>query len=333
MLCGVEYPLRPVRAEPVAGLPADRPGGWAWEPKFDGFRCIAFRGAERVVLQSRQLRPLTRYFPEIAAAVAELDREVVLDGELVVCRQGRLDFAALQQRLHPAASRTQRLSVQLPAALVVFDLLARGGRDLRGRPYRRRRRKLEKLLGRQRPHGLVLMPMSTDRAVAREWMFGHTESGIEGVVAKQLDAAYHPKRHAWQKVRAHRTAEAIVGGVLGSLDQPDALVLGVPHRAGRLRIAGRTRPLRPHDRHALLPGLQPCAGDHPWPATLPSSRFGQLPGKAVEYTQVEPTLVVELNVDACFENYRWRHAAQLVRVRHDLTCRDLREPRAAGRPP
>ena len=131
-----------VRAD---ALPGDRPGGWAFEPKFDGFRCVAFRTVDAVVLQSRQQRPLGGYFPEILTALSELPVGVVLDGELVICRDGRLDFAALQQRIHPSASRARDLSVAWPATYVVFDLLARRGKDLRSRPYTTRRAELEKL--------------------------------------------------------------------------------------------------------------------------------------------------------------------------------------------
>jgi ATP-dependent DNA ligase len=202
------------------------PVGGAFEPKWDGFRCVAFRGPGRAVLQSRQQRPLTRYFPEIAGAVSELDREVVDDGELVVWHEGRLDFAALQQRIHPADARARQLSIARPASYIVFDLLARDGVDLRPLPYRKRRKKLEKLLSHRLPHGLALMPMSTDRAVAQAWMLDHSAAGIEGVVAKRLDQSYRGRGRTWQKIRTRRTAEAIVGGVLGTLEQPDALVVG-----------------------------------------------------------------------------------------------------------
>ena len=207
--------MRPVRAEAADVLPPDRPSGWAWEPKFDGFRCIAFHDAGRVALQSRQQRQLTRYFPEVVAAVGALDRDVVLDGELVVWRGGRLDFGALQRRLHPAASRARTLSLEVPAVFVVFDLLARDGVDRRGLPYRKRRKKLEKLLGRRLPDGLVLMPMSTDRAVAAQWMVGHTASGIEGVVAKKLDSTTTRGAARGRRCGPAGTAEAMVGGVLG----------------------------------------------------------------------------------------------------------------------
>jgi ATP-dependent DNA ligase len=276
------------------------------------------------MLQSRQQRPLTRYFPEIAKAVSELDREVVVDGELVVWREGRLDFAALQQRIHPADARARQLSMARPASYIVFDLLARDGVDLRPLPYRKRRKKLEKLLRRQLPHGLVLMPMSTDRAVAQAWMLNHGEAGIEGVVAKRLDQSYRTSGGTWQKIRTRRTAEAIVGGVLGTLDNPGGLVLGLPEPSGQLRIAGRTGQLAPKHRREVLAALRPCAGAHPWPDAIPSSRFGQRPSQPVEYTRVTPTVVVELAVDTSFDDDRWRHAVRFLRVRHDLAVGDLR---------
>src|SRR5687768_14776598 len=189
-LAGIEFPLRPMIAVTADQLPLDRPGGWAFEPKFDGFRCVAFRSRGRVALQSRQQRPLGRYFPEIVDAVGELAADAVLDGELVVWNDRHLDFAALQQRLHPSASRAARLAVALPACFVVFDLLARSGLDLRARPYRRRRRGLESLLDRHLPDRVALMPMTTDLAAAHLWMVDHCAAGIEGVVAKRLDQSY-----------------------------------------------------------------------------------------------------------------------------------------------
>ena len=179
-LAGIEFPMRPMIAVTADQLPLNRPGGWAFEPKFDGFRCVAFRSRGRVALQSRQQRPLGRYFPEIIAAVTELAADAVLDGELVVWNDRHLDFAALQQRIHPSASRAGRLAVALPACFVVFDLLARSGVDLRARPYRRRRRGLEKLLARQLPDRVALMPMTTDLAAAQLWMVDHCAAGDRG---------------------------------------------------------------------------------------------------------------------------------------------------------
>ena len=307
-------------------LPLNRPDGWAFEPKFDGFRCVAFRSRDRVALQSRQQRPLGRYFPEIVAAVGELATDAVLDGELVVWNAGHLDFAALQQRLHPSASRVGRLAVALPACFVVFDLLARGGVDLRARPYRRRRYALEKLLDRHLPDRAALMPMTTDPAAAQLWMVDHCAAGIEGVVAKRLDQAYRPAGRTWRKVRTRTTAEAVVGGVLGPVVQPDTLIVGCRDTSGRLRVSGRTTPLSPSARSMMTHVFQPPGASHPWPRTIPSSRFGQLPSQPVTYTRVKPRVVVELDVDGSFEDYRWRHACRFVRVRRDLKAADLPAP-------
>jgi ATP-dependent DNA ligase len=177
----VEFALRPMIAVSTDGLPESPRGDWSYEAKFDGFRCIAHRRADRVALQSRQQRPLTRYFPQIVAALGQLDADVVLDGELVLWWEGRLDFASLQQRVHPADVRARRLSLARPASFVVFDVLALDQRDVRPQPYRARRALLEDLLGRQLPHGLVLMPATTDPVVARAWLTNHSAAGIEGV--------------------------------------------------------------------------------------------------------------------------------------------------------
>ena len=286
-------------------LPVGKLGEWSYEPKFDGFRCVAFACGGRVRLQSRQQRGLTRYFPEVAAAVGALDVDVVLDGELVVWRHGRLDFVALQQRIHPAESRADALARSMPASYVVFDLLEVTGTDLRRRPYLERRTCLEYLVSRQLPHGLVMMPASDDPAVAEQWLINHGAAGIEGVVAKRCRQSYRPGKTKWHKVRTRVTAEAVVGGILGSLRQPEALVVGLPDKSGRLRIAGRTTPLPLPMRHELPELLVAAGGSHPWPKVIPSSRFGQRPSKPVDYTRVEPSLVVELDVDTAFEQ-QWR---------------------------
>lgn len=331
-VAGIEYPVRPMIAVPALQLPANRPGDWAAEPKLDGFRCIALRSLDTVVLQSRQHRTLTRYFPEIAAAVGELDVDVALDGELVVWNEGRTDFSALQRRLHPSRARARELAAALPAAYVVFDILALAGTDVRPKPYAARRALLEDLLGRQHPHGLVLMPMTTDLDVARVWMREHTSAGVEGVVVKHLAHTYRPGGgRPWLKIRTRLTAEAIVGGVIGTLEHPRALVLGRPDPRGRLRVAGRTGRLSPALRAEIAGLLAPATADHPWPAAIPSSWFGQLPGTPIDYRPVVPDRVVELDVDTAFERHRWRHGARVVRVRPDLQPTDV--PATAPIPP
>ncbi|MCE3554502.1 hypothetical protein LWC33_23970 [Pseudonocardia sp. RS11V-5] len=322
-MSAVPYPLPPMVAVSAGELPVGEK--WVYEPKFDGFRCLAHAANGRVRLHSRQLRSLRRYFPEIVAAVAELGEDVVLDGELVVWQQGRLDFLALQERLHPSTAGAGRLAAAKPAAFVVFDLLARQGEDLRPLPWAERRRRLEELLGTRLPHGLVLMPASADPAVGRLWMREHTDSGIEGVVAKRVDQPYCAGGRAWRKVKTRLTAEAVVGGVLGSLAEPDVLVVGRYGAHGRLRVAGRTTPLPAAARAQLQGVLTAPAGEHPWPEVIPSARFGQRPSEPVEYVQVAPSVVVELEVDAAFELGRWRHPVRFVRSRPDLRPEEVIE--------
>jgi ATP-dependent DNA ligase len=310
-------------AKAVDGLPAGP--GWSFEPKYDGFRALAFRDGDGVALQSRQQRCLTAAFPDVAAAVAQLD-EVVLDGEIVVWRAGRFDFAALQERLRSGPARVRDLATAAPAAFIVFDLLAHNGRDRRDRPYRKRRRKLEKLLARGLPDGLVLTPATTDAAVARSWMLSHIHTGLEGVVAKRLDQTYRPGVRAWHKLRTRITAEAVVGGVIGPVDAPRELILGRFDDSGRLRIAGRSTPLRSAATAQLSRLLRPTAA-HPWPETLPPHPYG---GGRTAYNRVAPEVVIELSVDLAVDGIRWRHPARFVRVRGELTAADLAgEVRAA----
>lgn len=296
----------------------ERAARFAFEPKFDGFRCLAFRTADGVILQSRQQRPLTRYFPEVAAGLAQqVPYGTVVDGELVIYCDGRLDFTALQRRIHPSSMHAARRSAVLPATLVVFDVLAVAGQDLRGRPYGARREHLEHLL-RDAVAPLATMPATRDLAGAHAWMTEHVDAGIEGVVVKDVRRGYRPGRTAWEKVRTHTTAEAVVGGVLGPLDAPEVLLLGRRGLDGRLRVAGRTGPLPPAARAELGARLTPPRRGHPWPERLPSSRFGQLPPEPVPYTRAEPRVVVEVDADVCWEEGRWRHATKFRRVRLDL---------------
>ena len=257
-------------ARTVSNLPTG--SGWAFEPKFDGYRVLAFRSRARVELQSRQQRNLTAHFPDVAAAIAGLGDEVVLDGELVIWNAGRFDFAALQDRLRSGPRRAHTLAAATPAAYVVFDLLAHGRTDLREQPYQHRRDALEALLGRGLPPGLVLTPSTTDPAVARSWLIHHGHTGIEGVVAKRLDQPYRPGVRGWQKLRTRLTAEAVVGGVIGPLDAPRVLLLGRHDHDGQFHLVGRTTELAPAGRDAVAALLHPHTGPaHPWPNPLPSN--------------------------------------------------------------
>ncbi|WP_433786947.1 hypothetical protein ACQPX6_08895 [Actinomycetospora sp. CA-101289] len=296
-------------------------GRWAYEPKLDGFRALlAVSEFGDVRLDSRRRKPLDRYFPEVIAAGRALPNGVVLDGELVGPVAGGVDFAALQHRLRAGAGRVAQLARQAPAVMIVFDVLSQGGQDLRPQPYDERRRYLEALLDERRP-GLGLMPMTHDREAASAWLRDQP-SGVEGVVAKKRDQRYRPGVRGWQKLKARRTADAVVGGVLGSLEQPGGLVLGRFER-GRLRVAGRTGPLEPAAWAQLAPLLRRVSNGHPWPSRLPASRFGQIPGEEIDYVQVAPELVVEIEADTAFEQGRWRHATRFLRVRHDLVPTDV----------
>jgi ATP-dependent DNA ligase len=274
----------------------------------------------RARLLSRQHRPLTRYFPEVVAALGEhFAGDVVLDGELVVVgANGRLDFPALTRHIVGARGSLGR------ASYVVFDALAAGGTDLRIYPYRVRRAVLEQLLDDARPP-LAIVPMTTDGEAARVWLTEHLAAGVEGVVAKRLDHAYLPGRRAWSKIRGHASVEAVVGGVLGPIAAPVALVLGRPDEVGQLRVAGRTSPIPREQRTEIGALLRPAGVWHPWPTVLPAARFGD--AGPVGYTRVAPTVVVELAVDSAVDVLRgrsvWRHPARLVRVRADLSVADL----------
>jgi ATP-dependent DNA ligase len=310
-------------ARPASRLPDEQhSNSYLFEPKLDGWRCLTYHRLDGgVALQSRQHKPLTPYFPEISAAVRErLPAGTVLDGELVIYRDGHCDFAALHQRLTRGPSRV------LAASYVVFDVLAVAGRDLRSLPYRKRRKRLRRLLADAGPP-LALMPATRDLVGAQAWMREHVDAGVEGVVVKHREHGYRPRRRSWLKVRTRTTADAVVGGVIGPLDAPDALLLGLPDDTGRLRVAGRTGPLTLPARRELGALLIPAQRTHPWPDRIPSSRFGQLPGDLVDYTPTEPLLVVEVDADVCFDHYRWRHPTGFRRVRAELDPRDLLPPR------
>lgn len=317
-------PLTPMLAAAVDVLPVGP--GLAYEPKWDGWRALAFRDGDDVRLQSRAGRDLTRYFPDVARTLrAAVPPEVVLDGELVVWARGRTDFAQLQSRV-TAGSRLSELVRHHPAHYVVFDLLVdASGHSQLDRRLAERRALLADLL-RDAPADLVLCPQTTDPTQAAEWMATWTQAGVEGVVVKRLDSRYEPGRRGWRKVRARTSTETVVGGVTGSADDAETLLTGRFDGQGRLRYMGRTHPLHARQRrelaHLLRPAPPGCAT--PWPRPLPATWTGQLDGaEPLEYTPVEPTLVVEIEVDTAYEHHRWRHRVRYLRPRLDLAVRDM----------
>ena len=301
--------------------------GLRYEPKWDGFRCLAFCSGAATELHSRNERPLTRYFPEVVAALQRVG-DVVLDGELVISAGGRADFPALLARLHPAASRVELLSREKPACYVVFDLLAEGAQDLTGRPFAERRARLEALLC-DPPERLVATPQTQDPQVAAEWLHAATGSGIDGVVVKPDDLRYAPGRRSMAKVKVLRTADCVVAGVRVHADGGvGSLLLGVHegpvlHHVGV--AAGFARARRAELREDLAPLVVPLEG-HPWEKGfgLEGGALGRLKGTAGRWTPemaqdwlpVRPERVAEVSYDH-LEGWRFRHPGRFVRWRPD----------------
>jgi ATP-dependent DNA ligase len=330
-------PVPPMLAKPVAQLPGGR---YSFEPKWDGFRTIVFRDGDQIELGSRNERPLTRYFPEVVAAVAaHLPARCVIDGEIVVPDPAgrRLDFDALLLRIHPAASRVAMLAEQTPARLVAFDLLALDDVDFTGQPFVRRRAVLERALAGARPP-VHLTPATTDRDLATSWVGRFEGAGLDGVVAKALDGIYEPDRRVWLKVKQQRTADCVVGGYRLHKSGPDAigsLLLGLFTDDGELASVGVIGAFPLAVRRELFTELQPLVTTfegHPWDWARQLEQAGERewrgsessrwnPGKALTFVPLRPERVVEVRYDH-LEGRRFRHTAQFIRWRPD------REPRS-----
>jgi ATP-dependent DNA ligase len=305
---------------------------WCYEPKWDGWRAVAHRQTDRVLLQSRSGRPLGAYFPEITRAVSrQVPAGVVLDGELIIYQpdRERTSFAALQRRV-TAGARVVRMARETPAHYVIFDVLADIAGPVLHLPLADRRSRLRALLEGAPPQ-LVPCPQTTDLTVAEEWMRTLTALGVEGVVAKRLDGRYQPGRRVWRKLRARTTTEAIIGGVTGALHNPETVQVGRFDAGGRLRYMGRSGTLTPWQRRELAPLLtrptqQRRGGgiNHPWPQPLPGSWSGQFDRpRDVPYIQTEATVVAEIEVDTAYERHRWRHGVHYVAPRRDISVYDV----------
>ena len=323
----VRPPLQPMLARLTRTLPVG--GGWRYEPKWDGFRCLAFRAGEEVALTSRKERPLEPYFPDVAASLLRVPADsVVLDGELLARRDGQLSFDALLSRIHPSATFVERLVGQEPAFFVAFDLLCLGDDDLRATPFSDRRELLIHLLARETP-GVELTPATLDPEVADEWL-GRTEPGIDGVVAKRLDGTYQPGVRAMVKVKRVRTADCIVGGVRVRDDDglPSALLLGVWDDGDLVHVgvaSSFSREQRARLARELAPLVVPLAG-HPWEQGFlrQGGRAGRLPGAAgrwapgmtQDWAPIAPEAVCEVSFDR-LDGLRFRHPARFLRWRPD----------------
>ncbi|WP_307813022.1 ATP-dependent DNA ligase [Micromonospora coerulea] len=322
-------PVAPMLAAPVDAVPEGP--GLVHEPKWDGWRGIAFRETGGVYLQSRAGRNLTTYFPDITRAIrAAIPPGVVLDGELIVWERGRTNFAQLQRRV-TAGRGLLRMARECPAHYVLFDLLAdAGGQVILDLPLSQRRARLEQLLV-DAPAQLTLTPQTADMRQVSDWLVNWTVAvGIEGVVSKRVGGRYEPGRRGWSKFRTRIVTEAIVGGVTGSISRPETVLLGRFDRRGRLRYTGRTHSLTAHQAvelaSLLVPPRMPRRGAvaHPWPEPLPASWSGQLDRpEPLRYVQVEPTMVAEIDADVAFEHQRWRHRVRYARARPDMSVYDV----------
>jgi ATP-dependent DNA ligase len=261
-------PVAPMLAKSTDAVPEG--DGWQFEPKWDGFRCIVFRDGPEIELGSRNERPLTRYFPELATALLrELPERCVVDGEIVVATAGGLDFDALQQRIHPAESRVNRLALETPASFVAFDLLALGDDDLMGLPLAERRARLEQALAPARPP-VHLTPVTSDRATAQDWFVRFEGAGLDGVMAKDLTGPYVPDKRTQLKVKHKRTADCVVAGyrVHKSGDGIGSLLLGLYDDDGALHHMGVATSFTAARRKELVAEVAPyerdALADHPW---------------------------------------------------------------------
>jgi ATP-dependent DNA ligase len=333
----IEPPIEPMLAKASDALPEG--DGWLYEPKWDGFRAIVFRDGDEVYTQSRDLKPLDRYFPELAEPLrAALPERCVVDGEVVIARDGSLDFEALLLRIHPAASRVNMLAEESPASFVGWDLLGLGDEDLRAVPRGERRTRLESLLQDVQPP-IHLTPATRDRARATDWFDRFEGAGLDGVVAKRLDAPYQPGKRAMLKIKHQRTADCVVAGFRWHKNGPGthigSLLLGLYDDAGKLNHVGITSSFSWDRREALAKELEPLRKNavegHPWQEWAEWAGWGdaeasgqRLPGatsrwnrgKDLSWEPLRAERVVEVAYDH-LQGSRFRHATTFQRWRPD----------------
>jgi len=330
-------PVEPMLAKLADELP---PGGsYLYEPKWDGFRAIVFRGADDVYIQSRDSRPLDRYFPELHDELLKsLPQHCVVDGEIVIATGKGLDFDALQLRLHPAQSRVAKLAKETPSSFVAFDLLAGDGRNLMSLPQAERRKALEKLLARTKPP-VFLTPVTREREVALDWLTRFEGAGLDGVIAKPAAGPYLPGKRAMIKVKHARTADCVVAGFRWHKSGKDAvgsLLLGLYDDQGMLQHVGVTSAFSMATRKALVKELAPlrrdAIEDHPWrewagaaaqSSRMPGAQSRWSAGKDLSWEPLRIERVCEVKYDH-MQGERFRHGALFVRWRPDKPPQDCR---------
>jgi ATP-dependent DNA ligase len=350
----IEPPVAPMLAKPTPSIPTG--DGWIYEPKWDGFRALVFRDGPTVKIQSRDLKPLNRYFPELEAPLLELagpDARFVVDGEVVIARlDGGLDFDALLIRIHPAESRVRMLAAQSPASFVAFDCLADRDDDLRDRPFGERRARLERLVA-DPPASVHLTPSTTDPATAEHWFDAFEGAGLDGVVAKRAEEPYQPGKRTMAKIKHVRTADCVVAGFRWHKNGPGTLIgsllLGLWNDEGNLQHVGVTSSFTMAKRAELVEFLEPYRRggmeDHPWREwalaeaaaaeegkRMPGATSRWNRGKDLSWEPLRPELVCEVAFDH-LQGDRFRHAATFKRWRTDRTPADCRYDQLEETPP
>jgi ATP-dependent DNA ligase len=331
----VNPPILPMLAKRIAELPAGE--GWIFEPKWDGFRALVFRDGDEILIQSRDEKPLNRYFPELPEPLrSALPPRCVLDGEIVIVKGSSLDFDALQLRLHPAASRVKLLSQQTPASIVFFDLLCHGDRELSSVPFENRRRELESLVS-SAPPPIHLTPATGDRSIASDWFQRFEGAGLDGVMAKPVSGTYEPNKRVMFKVKHERDCDCVVAGFRwhkkGDRTLVGSLLLGLFNDSGALQHVGVCASFSNQKRLELAQFLKPYRKDalaaHPWKnwadpeagmadgvSRMPGGQSRWSQGKDLSWEALRPELVVEVAYDHMQGN-RFRHTAQFRRWRRD----------------
>jgi ATP-dependent DNA ligase len=324
-------------AKRVSEIPA---GDFIFEPKWDGFRVLVFRDRDEIFVQSRDEKPLNRYFPELVAALAALPPRIVLDGELVIAQGDALDFEALQMRLHPAASRVKMLAEKIPSSIVFFDVLAIGDEDLREQPFSARRARLEAAVG-SLPPPIYLTPATIERSVAADWFQRFEGAGLDGVMAKPKTGVYEPNQRAMFKIKHERECDCVVAGFRwhkdGKGERVGSLLLGFFDDEGALQHVGVCASFTTQKRRELVEFLAPyrenAAAGHPWRSWAEfvqdgdaggrkpgaGSRWSQ--GKDLSWEPLRPELVAEVAYDH-MQGTRFRHTAQFRRWRSDKRPED-----------
>ena len=333
-------PLLPMLAKRVDELPAGE--DYIFEPKWDGFRALVFRDGDEILIQSRDEKPLNRYFPELLDSLrSALPLRCVLDGEIVIVKNNGLDFDVLQLRLHPAASRVNLLARQTPSSFLSFDLLCQGNRDLRGEPFQSRRRELESLIA-SAPPPIHLTPATSDRSVASDWFRRFEGAGLDGVIAKPISGTYEPNKRVMLKVKHERDCDCVVAGFRwhkkGDRTLVGSLLLGLYDDAGALQHVGVCASFSTAKRRELAEFLKSyrtnALAAHPWKhwaeqgtetgepiSRMPGGQSRWSQGKDLSWEPLRPELVVEVAYDH-MQGDRFRHTAQFRRWRADKSPSD-----------